>query len=111
MKENNVQIEAWGPFAEGKNNLFYNETLESIGEKYNKAVAQVVLRWLIQRGVVAIPKCVRKERMEENFNIFDFELDGKEMDKIETLNHTDRLLFSHLTHEIVKAIDTLNRAH
>jgi|SRR5690625_74465 len=106
MKENNVQIEAWGPFAEGKNNLFYNETLESIGEKYNKSVAQVVLRWLIQRGVVAIPKSVRKERMEENFNIFDFELAGEDMDKIATLNQTDSLFFSHRDPEMVKALGT-----
>jgi len=106
MKENNVQIEAWGPFAEGKNNMFYNETLESIGKKYNKSVAQVVLRWLIQRGVVAIPKSVRKERMEENFNIFDFELAGEDMDKIATLNQTDSLFFSHRDPEMVKALGT-----
>src|SRR5260370_32801154 len=68
MIENNVQIESWGPFAEGKNNIFHNELLLSIGNKYNKSIAQVVLRWLTQRGVVAIPKSVRKERMEENFN-------------------------------------------
>lgn len=106
MKENNVQIEAWGPFAEGKNNMFYNETLESIGKRYNKSVAQVVLRWLIQRGVVAIPKSVRKERMEENFNIFDFELAGEDMDKIATLNQTDSLFFSHRDPEMVKALGT-----
>src|SRR5699024_1475057 len=106
MKENNVQIEAWGPFAEGKNNMFYNETLESIGERYNKSIAQVVLRWLIQRGVVAIPKSVRKERMKENFNIFDFELAGEDMDKIATLNQTDSLFFSHRDPEMVKALGT-----
>src|SRR5436190_8559729 len=74
LQENNVQIESWGPFAEGKNDLFHNELLASIGKKYGKTIAQVVIRWLTQRGVVAIPKSVRKERMEENFNIFDFEL-------------------------------------
>lgn len=104
MKENNVQIEAWGPFAEGKNDMFHNKTLESIGKKYNKSVAQVVLRWLIQRGVVAIPKSVRKERMAENFNIFDFELDGEDMDKIATLDQKESLFFSHRDPEMVKAL-------
>lgn len=74
MKEHKVQIESWAPFAEGKNDLFQNELLTSIAEKYNKSVAQVVLRWLTQRDVVVIPKSVRQERMAENFNIFDFEL-------------------------------------
>jgi diketogulonate reductase-like aldo/keto reductase len=72
LNDNGVQIESWGPFSEGRNNLFQNEVLASIGMKYNKSIAQVVLRWLTQRGVVAIPKSVRKERMEENFNIFDY---------------------------------------
>ena len=106
MRENNVQIEAWGPFAEGKNNMFHNETLESIGKKYGKSVAQVVLRWLIQRGIVAIPKSVRKERMEENFNIFDFELNGEDMDKIATLNQKESLFFSHRDPGMVKALGT-----
>lgn len=106
MKENNVQIEAWGPFAEGKNNMFHNETLVSIAEKYNKSVAQVVLRWLTQRGVVAIPKSVRKERMAENFNIFDFELGGEDMDKIATLNQKESLFFSHRDPEMVKSLST-----
>jgi len=106
MKENNVQIESWAPFAEGKNNMFHNETLEAIGNKYNKSVAQVVLRWLIQRGVVAIPKSVRKERMEENFNIFDFELNGEDMDKIATLNQKESLFFSHRDPEMVKGLGT-----
>ena len=85
LQENNVQIESWGPFAEGKNNIFHNELLLSIGKKYNKSIAQVILRWLTQRGVVAIPKSVRKERMEENFNIFDFELSTEDMEAIKTL--------------------------
>jgi len=106
MKENNVQIESWAPFAEGKNNMFHNETLEAIGNKYNKSVAQVVLRWLIQRGVVTIPKSVRKERMEENFNIFDFELNGEDMDKIATLNQKESLFFSHRDPEMVKGLGT-----
>jgi 2,5-diketo-D-gluconate reductase A len=79
LKENGVQIESWGPFAEGRNNMFTNELLASIGAKYQKSVAQVILRWLIQREVVAIPKSVRPERMLENLSIFDFELSADDM--------------------------------
>src|SRR6476469_6988383 len=86
LQENNVQIESWGPFAEGKNNIFHNEVLLSIAQQHNKTVAQVILRWLTQRGVVAIPKSVRKERMEENFNIFDFQLTAEDMQTIQTLD-------------------------
>jgi diketogulonate reductase-like aldo/keto reductase len=92
MKENNVQIESWGPLAEGKLNIFHNEVLVSIAEKYNKSVAQVVLRWLTQREVVVIPKSARKERIIENFNIFDFELSQEDMEKIATLD-TKQSLF------------------
>ena len=106
MKENNVQIESWGPFAEGKNNFFQNEILVSIAEKYNKSVAQVALRWLTQRGVVAIPKSVRKERIIENFNIFDFELSQEDMDQIATLDTKESLFFSHRDPEMVKWIGT-----
>jgi 2,5-diketo-D-gluconate reductase A len=106
MKENNVQIESWGPFAEGKNNMFQNEVLVSIAEKHNKSVAQVVLRWLTQRGVVAIPKSVRKERIIENFNIFDFELSQEEMEKIAALDTKESLFFSHRDPEMVKWIGT-----
>jgi 2,5-diketo-D-gluconate reductase A len=106
MKENNVQIESWGPFAEGKNNMFQNETLLSIAENYNKTVAQVVLRWLTQRGVVVIPKSVRKERIIENFNIFDFELSQEDMEKIATLDTKQSLFFSHQDPEMVKWIGT-----
>ncbi|MFD0829012.1 aldo/keto reductase [Neobacillus sp. M.A.Huq-85] len=106
MKENNVQIESWGPFAEGKNNMFQNEILVSIAEKHNKSVAQVVLRWLTQRGVVVIPKSVRKERIIENFNIFDFELSQDDMEKIATLDTKQSLFFSHQDPEMVKWIGT-----
>ena len=102
MVENNVQIESWGPFAEGRNNLFQNELLSAIGKKYNKTIAQVVLRWLTQRGVVAIPKSVRKERMEENFNVFDFELSPEEMEIIKTLDTKTSSFFDHRDPAMVK---------
>ncbi|MFH5185333.1 aldo/keto reductase [Paenibacillus sp. TAB 01] len=104
MKENHVQIESWAPFAEGKNNLFQNEILLSIAEKYNKSVAQVVLRWLTQREVVVIPKSVRKERIIENFSIFDFELRQEDMDLISSLDTKQSLFFSHRDPEMVKWI-------
>ncbi|MGO4106957.1 aldo/keto reductase [Paenibacillus sp. YAF4_2] len=104
MKENNVQIESWAPFAEGKNNLFQNEVLASIAEKYNKSVAQVVLRWLTQRDVVVIPKSVRIERIKENFNIFDFELNQEDMESITALDTNESLFFSHRDPEMVKWI-------
>lgn len=102
LVENNVQIESWGPFAEGKNNLFHNELLLSIGKKYNKSVAQVVIRWLTQRGVIAIPKSTHKERMEENFNIFDFELSAEDMEAIKTLDTNASLFFDHRDPSMVK---------
>jgi diketogulonate reductase-like aldo/keto reductase len=102
LQANNVQIQSWGPFAEGKNNLFKNELLTSIAKKYNKSVAQVVLRWLIQRGVVAIPKSVRKERMEENFNVFDFQLSVDDMKAISTLDAKTSLFFDHRDPAMVK---------
>ena len=106
MKENNVQIESWGPFAEGRNNMFQNEVLVTIARKHNKSVAQVILRWLTQRGVVVIPKSVRKERIVENFNIFDFELSQEDMETIATLDTKTSLFFSHNDPEIVKWIGT-----
>ncbi|MDF2187977.1 aldo/keto reductase [Paraflavitalea sp. CAU 1676] len=102
LKENNVQIESWGPFAEGKNNLFQNELLLSIAKKHNKTIAQIVLRWLNQRGVVAIPKSVRKERMIENFNIFDFELSAEDMQMIKTLDTNASSFFDHRDPAMVK---------
>ncbi|SEO13451.1 aldo/keto reductase [Mucilaginibacter sp. OK283] len=102
MIDNNVQIESWGPFAEGKNDMFKNELLQAIGNKYNKSIAQVVLRWLTQRGVVAIPKSVRKERMAENLNSLDFELTTDEMDKIKTLDTNASSFFDHRDPKMVK---------
>ena len=104
LQEHNIQIESWGPFAEGKNDLFRNELLSSIGRKYNKTIAQVVLRWLAQRGVVAIPKSIRKERIEENFNIFDFELSQEDMEAIATLDQRSSLFFDHRDPAMVKWI-------
>jgi 2,5-diketo-D-gluconate reductase A len=109
LQENGVQIESWGPFAEGKNNLFANEILVSIAGKYNKSVAQVVLRWLTQRGVVAIPKSVRQERIVENFNIFDFELSPEDMDAIATLDTKTSLFFDHRDPEVVKRLGEARR--
>ncbi|KFC18225.1 aldo/keto reductase [Epilithonimonas lactis] len=102
LEENNIQIESWGPFAEGKNDIFKNETLTSIAVKNNKSVPQIILRWLTQRGVVAIPKSVRKERMAENFDIFDFELSADEMQKISILNTNASLFFDHRDPNMVK---------
>lgn len=102
LKENNVQMQSWGPFAEGKNNIFSHELLVSLAKKYNKTVAQIILRWLTQRGVVAIPKSVRKERMEENFNIFDFELSAEDMEHIKTLDTNQSLFFDHRDPKIIQ---------
>jgi 2,5-diketo-D-gluconate reductase A len=102
MIDNNVQIESWGPFAEGKNDMFKNELLQSIGDKYNKSIAQVVLRWLTQRGVVAIPKSVRKERMAENLNSLDFELTSEEMDRIKAVDTNASSFFDHRDPKMVK---------
>jgi len=90
-----IQTESWGPFAEGRNNLFQDPVLTPIAAVHDKSVAQVVLRWLVQRGVVVIPKSVRRERMEENFDIFDFALSEDEMRKIATLDTGKSLFFSH----------------
>lgn len=102
LQENGVQHESWGPFAEGKNDLFKNELIASIGKKYNKSIAQVVLRWLTQRGIVAIPKSTRKERMEENFNIFDFSLSDDDLQSIQTLDQKVSAFFDHRDPAIIK---------
>ena len=102
LQENNIQIESWGPFAEGKNDIFKNGLLSDIAEKYNKSIAQVILRWLTQRGVVAIPKSVRKERMAENFDIFDFELSADDIQTISTLDTNASLFFDHRDPNMVK---------
>lgn len=107
MKEQGVQHQSWAPFAEGKGNMFGNEVLASIAEKHNKSVAQVVLRWLVQREVVVIPKSVRKERIVENFNIFDFELSTDDMQQIATLDTRESLFLSYHDPKFAKMLGTL----
>jgi 2,5-diketo-D-gluconate reductase A len=102
MRENGVQAEAWAPFAEGKNNLFQNEVLTAIGAKYGKSVGQVVLRWLIQRDIVALAKSVRRERMAENLDVLNFELDVNDTAKIATLETGTSSFFSHRDPAMVK---------
>ena len=101
MIERNIQIEAWAPFGEGKNNMFHNPVLKEIADKYNKSVAQIILRWLMQRDVVALAKSSQVERMKENFEIFDFKLSKEDMDKISTLDTKTSLFFDHQTPETV----------
>lgn len=107
MASEGVQIESWAPFAEGRNNLFGNGTLVLLAAKYRKSVAQVVLRWLIQRGVVVIPKSVRPERMAENINVFDFHLAPEDMDLIATLDTRRSCFLSHRDPETVKWLGTM----
>ncbi|NQD72668.1 aldo/keto reductase [Sphingobacterium shayense] len=104
LEENKVQIQSWGPFAEGKNDIFQNEVLRSIGKNYNKTVAQVILRWLVQRDIIAIPKSVHKERIAENFQLFDFELTEKEMDAIKSLDAGESLFFDHRDPKMVRSL-------
>lgn len=109
MEANGVQIESWGPFAEGRNNMFSNEVLISIAKKYHKSVAQVVLRWLIQRNVVVIPKSIQKERMLENIRVFDFELDAQDLEQIKSLDTEKSLFFDHRDPEMVKRLGSLHK--
>lgn len=102
MHENGVQAQAWAPFAEGRNNLFSNEILVDIGRKHGKSVGQVVLRWVVQRGIVALAKSVRKERMAENLAVFDFLLDDADIARIATLETGTSSFFSHRDPAIVK---------
>jgi len=104
LEKYGVQPEAWGPFAEGKNGLFTNEVLQLIADKHGKSIAQVVLRWLTDRGIVAIPKSVRKERMAQNFNIFDFDLDAGDLDAIATLDQNASSFFDHRDPAMVKRL-------
>jgi 2,5-diketo-D-gluconate reductase A len=107
LRENGVQHESWGPFAEGKNGIFKNELLRSIAEKHGKSIAQVIVRWLVQREIVAIPKSVRKERMAENFAVFDFALSDEEMHAIVALDSKTSSFFDHRDPKMVKAISEM----
>lgn len=95
LQERNIQAEAWGPFAEGRNGLFENEVLAAVGRRHGKTIAQVVLRWLIQRNIVTIPKSARKARMAENFAVFDFALDADDLTRIATLDLKASSFFDH----------------
>lgn len=106
LEDNKVQIESWGPFAEGRNNIFSNALLVSLAKKHQKTVAQVILRWLAQRSVVSIPKSVHKQRIEENFNIFDFALSAEDMEAIATLDTKKSCFLYHRDPEIVKWLGT-----
>lgn len=107
MKKHGVQIAAWAPFGEGMQGMFTNETLVKIGEKYSKSAAQVILRWLIQRKVVVLCKSTHKERMAENFNVFDFELSDEDMDEIKSLDTSSSLFFDHADPKMVEWFDEM----
>jgi 2,5-diketo-D-gluconate reductase A len=109
LQENGVQIQAWAPFAEGRGDMFTNEVLGGIAGKHGKSVAQVILRWQVQRGVATIPKSVWRERMEENFDIFDFELGADDMEQISTLDTKASLFFDHRDPAVVKMLGEARR--
>ena len=102
--EYGIQLESWGPFAEGKNDFFTNPILTTIGAKYGKSAAQVGLRYLIQRGIVVIPKTVHQERMRQNFDVFDFNLSDEDMAEILTLDQGESLFINHYNPETVKSL-------
>lgn len=107
MEKNAVQISAWAPFGEGKDNIFTNDTLVGIGEKHNKTVAQVILRWLLQRSIVVLSKSTHKERMKENIDVFDFVLDEEDMLEIMNLDKSESLFFNHQDPEVVELFNDL----
>ncbi len=107
MEKYGVHIAAWAPFGEGRNGLFENETLVNIGKKYNKSSAQVILRWLIQRGVIIACKSTHIERMQENFNVFDFKLSDEDMEEIKKLDTNDSLFFNHQDPKMVEWFDNI----
>lgn len=109
MKSKGVQMQSWAPFAEGHNDLFHNETLTAIGEKYHKSVAQVVLRWQLQRGIVCIPKSTKRERMAQNFDVFDFTLSQEDMAAIAALDTGVSSFFDHRDPAVVEMLAGLVR--
>jgi len=106
LQDNNVQVEAWAPFAEGKNNIFQNEFLQLIAAKHKKSVAQVILRWIVQRGIIALAKSTREERMIENIRVFDFELSAEDLTTITTLDTKTSSFFDHRDPAMVKWLGT-----
>jgi 2,5-diketo-D-gluconate reductase A len=106
LQDNGVLVEAWAPFAEGRNNIFQNDLLLSIAAQYQKSVAQVILRWVVQRGIIALAKTTRKDRMIENFSVFDFELSTADMEAISTLDTKTSSFFDHRNPEMVKWLGT-----
>ena len=102
MQEYGVQIEAWAPFAEGKHDLFKNELLQSIGDRYNKSIAQIVLRWLYQRDIIPLAKSVKQERMHQNIDVLDFELSDEDMGQIKTLDTNQSQFFDHRDPKMIK---------
>ena len=109
LRENGIQHQSWGPFAEGQHGIFQNEQLRTIAEKHSRTVAQVILRWLTQREIVAIPKSVRKERMQENFNVFDFMLSSDDMEAIAQLDTNTSSFFDHRDPAMVKRLSGMQR--
>lgn len=107
MEKYGVHIEAWAPFGEGKSGMFTNEVLVNIGKKYNKSSAQVILRWLIQRGVIVACKSTHEDRMKENFDVFDFELSNEDMEEIKKLDSNDSLFFNHQDPNMVEWFDNI----
>jgi len=106
LQDNSVQVEAWAPFAEGRNNVFQNELLLSIAARHKKSVAQIILRWLLQRGIIVLSKSTRKERMTENISVFDFELSAEDITAITTLDTKTSSFFDHRDPEKVKWLGT-----
>lgn len=109
MQQYGTQIMSWGPFAEGRNDFFSNPVLKAIGERYGKSVAQTALRFLIQRGVVVIPKSTHKERMEQNLDVFDFALSAEDMEAIGKLDKGESLFFSHYAPDTVRFLTSLGK--
>jgi 2,5-diketo-D-gluconate reductase A len=110
IQNEDVVLEAWAPFAEGRDGMFTNETLKSIGDKYNKSNAQVILRWFIQRDIVVIPKSVHLERIQQNFDVFDFELSDEDMKLISTIDRDEQLWDEQMLPETIKQMSKFNPA-